>query len=211
MSAVEGLDERPGVVRRKVAVVSWGEKAKTPSLICLPPSAHHHPSRNMHPALKIDNFKRLPPSVRRLAVAACKKNCTAQDVERARIFLNDDDVPESHAIALLPVFFGNLDPAGIPTTGELDVVDSESRVRDIVSRALISTDAIAFMHELPPGTGVPLWHRVWSWTQFMSDSWDHFRDLPYDRSTFYYHFLRIAGQLQDDPQTWDLMSGTSGF
>jgi hypothetical protein len=144
-------------------------------------------------------------------VAACKKNCSPQDVERARTFVDNDELPESHATALLPAFFWNLDPAGIPTTEELDVVDSESRMKDVVSRALISNDAIAFMHELPPGAGVPLWHRVWPWTQFMSDSWDHFRDFPYDRSTFYYHFLRLAGQLQDDPQTWELMSGTSGF
>ncbi|KAJ7508191.1 hypothetical protein B0H11DRAFT_1966840 [Mycena galericulata] len=163
----------------------------------------------MHPAVNIKSFKSLPPSIRRVAEAACTHNCPLEHVERARDFLMRRDVPHSQQLAFLPVLFCNLDPAGIPTGEALKVLDRCTR--DTVSRASVSLDGLSCIFP-PVAAGVSLWPRVWPWIDFMDTNWDHLSGVSLrPKFNFYFDFIKFCGWFHKHPETSELMSGTAGF
>ncbi|KAJ7720005.1 hypothetical protein DFH07DRAFT_972766 [Mycena maculata] len=116
--------------------------------------------------------------------------------------------PHSQPILFLPVFFANLDPAGIPAAGELEFISAELGTR--VARAIVSLRALVNgdTFQLPTAASLDLWPRVWEWIHFMNT----YRDvLPNssDRET-YTVFVSLIIRLRLHRETRDLIDATSG-
>lgn len=98
-------------------------------------------------------------------------------------------MPTTQQLAFLPAFFVNLDPAGIPTSAELEVFAPYTG--DTISRAVISLDVIS--HIYPPlDVGVSFWPRVWPWVRFIHTNWDQLSGVPLPpQLTFYMDFIKL--------------------
>ncbi|KAJ6501098.1 hypothetical protein C8R47DRAFT_1108917 [Mycena vitilis] len=159
----------------------------------------------MDATLCVSACDKLPHSIK----AACRETRTTQNVEHARDQLQGS---ERQAIAFLPAFFINLDPTLIPTWQQL--LAFEPTTRDAVTQAVISLDAISFiyMRTEPPEPGVPLWLRIWAWTQFLETRWDKLPGVPLPpHPIFYLDFMTIAGRFHDGISSWSFVSKTPGF
>ncbi|KAJ7438366.1 hypothetical protein B0H11DRAFT_2254649 [Mycena galericulata] len=112
-------------------------------------------------------------------------------------------------MAFLPVFFVNLDPDGIPSSAELEVF--RPHTMDTVSRAVVSLDAISRIYP-PIDFGLTLWPRAWPWLDFIHTHWTNLPGVPLiPESTFYANFIKFSGNFHDHPDTYSIMSATSGF
>ncbi|KAF7332906.1 MYND-type domain-containing protein [Mycena venus] len=146
----------------------------------------------MHPDLDLSNLAQLPLPARRIAIAACAPNHSAEDVER---FLGAvAKVPHSKRNYLLPALYTLLDPKGIPSVEALDtrLGLTENSVRQIgdVLRAVYN---IPFPHHLGPD----LWPRVFGWVRFLHTYREQLPGIFLDESSFCPHFLFFAGYLYD--------------
>ncbi|KAJ6570045.1 hypothetical protein DFH09DRAFT_1277685 [Mycena vulgaris] len=166
-------------------------------------------ARPMHPAVQLGSLNDLPISIRRIADNACRNTRTVEDVERVIELMSTRAVSAAQRTSLLPVFFANLDPAGIPTSTELDLFRADTI--DVVSRAILSVNVV-FHTRLPMDVGPSLWSRVWHWSRFIHAHWEHLtRILIFDELVFYTDFLVFAGGFHDHPATYAMMSTTPGF
>ncbi|KAJ6553614.1 hypothetical protein DFH09DRAFT_1366218 [Mycena vulgaris] len=130
----------------------------------------------------------------RIADNACRHTRTVEDVERVIELMSTRAVSAAQRTSLLPVFFANLDPAGIPTSTELDLFRADTI--DVVSRAILSVNVV-FHTRLPMDVGPSLWSRVWHWSRFIHAHWEHLtRILIFDESVFYTDFLDEPNKLE---------------
>ncbi|KAJ6450973.1 hypothetical protein C8R47DRAFT_1329793 [Mycena vitilis] len=154
----------------------------------------------MHQLLRLENLSHLPPSLQRLAVSALPRG-TWENFGRLIQHLGRNRDTQLWA-SFLPVYYANLDPAGIPTEPDVTTVAVRraTAVLDTLRLALQLSDAPA---------GMDLWPRIWKWTNFLHTHRD--RTLP--RTVDQYAsvgLLYFVGFLSEDTDTMALMSGTPG-
>ncbi|KAJ7624097.1 hypothetical protein DFH06DRAFT_1230354 [Mycena polygramma] len=154
----------------------------------------------MHQLLRLENLSRLPPSLQRLAVSALPRG-SWEDFERLIQHLGRNRDTELWA-SFLPVFYANLDPAGIPTGPDVTTVAAKRAaiVLDTLRLALQLSDAPA---------GMDLWPRIWKWTSFLHTRRDGIPPRNVDQYASV-GLLYFVGFLSEDEDTAALMSGTSG-
>ncbi|KAF7345809.1 hypothetical protein MVEN_01602000 [Mycena venus] len=105
----------------------------------------------MHRSLRLENLALLPISVQRFAIPA--SNGSVSDFDRLIELLDD----ERHTLCL-PVFYANLDPAGIPT--------EENLTTDTVICALMALDELHDLNDSHKAAWADLWPRIYAWTIF---------------------------------------------
>ncbi|KAF7351635.1 Ankyrin repeat-containing protein [Mycena sanguinolenta] len=114
-------------------------------------------------ALRPSALDHLPPSIRRVAKAACALDASPEDADGMVSIINN--TKEASLGQFLPVFFAFLDPCRIPTPEDLDV-DILS-FRDI-HRIHSAQQALGTVHRLtiPAAAQAPVWSRAFAWMQF---------------------------------------------
>ncbi|KAK6984819.1 MYND-type domain-containing protein [Favolaschia claudopus] len=167
----------------------------------------------MHPALHIDNIKRLPASKRSLCNAAVSGTRTLENLKLVRTTVLTSTPAER--LLILPVLYFNLNPTEIP---DFDVFDSESQSQATllaahysIGRAVYSIEAL-YTLELPEGIGVDLWPRVWPWLRFLY--FHQHRNPNHDsmaEQSFFLDFLLFVGKLADETASSDLIVSTPWF
>ncbi|KAJ7657699.1 hypothetical protein DFH06DRAFT_453167 [Mycena polygramma] len=170
----------------------------------------------MDAALHIDSMGALPPSIQ-LPPWSLNFNCqeiaiaAAQGDTRAAHRLDSilqgvSDAQKKTLVALLPVFYANLDPIKIPRDDELDALSTSEQ--DILRRAFLALRAVSIhlLSFLPPAALPDLWPRAWKWIQFF----DTRRDDFYVEDVLGLRFLSLAC-MYIQSGLLDLLSSTTGF
>ncbi|KAJ7071888.1 hypothetical protein B0H15DRAFT_84403 [Mycena belliarum] len=161
----------------------------------------------MHPAVHIRNLERLPFSIKRVALTACKTR-SIDNLKRARDLM--DDVPAPQRLLFLPVYFTNLNPTHVPTTTELALLSPLTRLR--ITCAVIALDGLFYIREPPMAVGPTVWPGLWAWVNFMHTHWEQLPSVQMlSKYTLYAEFVRFVGFFHDHPQTYALMEATVGF
>ncbi|KAJ6553300.1 hypothetical protein B0H19DRAFT_1072763 [Mycena capillaripes] len=138
----------------------------------------------------------------RKAVAKRAANGFLTDLERFLRLLAPPDGPQKIYLTVLPVFFVNLDPAGIPT-------HEEDFVTDVVECAILSITGLHFAGDLPPQCGVDLWPWLWTWIDFIYAYREHLpRGLT--EADVCVDLLFLVHRLSDDPAVAKLIENTRG-
>ncbi|KAJ7675647.1 hypothetical protein DFH06DRAFT_1434795 [Mycena polygramma] len=115
----------------------------------------------MHPALRLRNLDKLPMSSRRITTAVCAAHPSGTAVDRfATTFIANPQ----QLVHFLPVHHHLLDPARIPTTGELDTYSLD--LLSTVYAASVAVGTIVGL-DIPPEVGVDFWPRLWKWVDFL--------------------------------------------
>ncbi|KAJ6517902.1 hypothetical protein C8R47DRAFT_1062484 [Mycena vitilis] len=117
-----------------------------------------------------------------------------------------ETVPDlTDALMYLPVCWANLDPAKIPTPGELDILLANSAANNITRCPFFALDTIQFLPNIPRQALVDLWTRVWPWIQF-HDTYGDIIPTASPRLNLYYVFFQYLDRV---PTT--LVSTTPGI
>ncbi|KAF7350770.1 hypothetical protein MSAN_01638200 [Mycena sanguinolenta] len=106
---------------------------------------------------------RLPPSIRRVAKAACALDSSLEDANALVEILNN--TTESNLGQFLPVFFAFLHPSLIPTSQDLDVAALSFRNVHRVHSAQQALNAV-YRLEIPAAAQSSLLSRAFAWLQF---------------------------------------------
>ncbi|KAJ7636506.1 hypothetical protein FB45DRAFT_1024623 [Roridomyces roridus] len=77
----------------------------------------------MHPDLQMRALNRLPLSIRRIATLAAEPTRTFDQVERARIAMDNPTLTSTQRLGFLPLWYQILDPTRIPTPEVLEILD----------------------------------------------------------------------------------------
>ncbi|KAJ7675526.1 hypothetical protein B0H17DRAFT_1080622 [Mycena rosella] len=161
----------------------------------------------MHSSLRLNKLSRLPPSMRTAANAACGPNRSVQDIRRVMTYLSTGT--EEQSVLMLPVFYVNLDPAGIPDEDTFDT-EAPPEAGGLIGRALLSLQAL-YTIKFSADIGPVIWPRVWPWVRFIYLYRDHLPGLPPQSETvFCLEFLMFAGTFADHPETHALILSTPG-
>ncbi|KAJ7628165.1 hypothetical protein DFH06DRAFT_1480594 [Mycena polygramma] len=150
----------------------------------------------MHPILEVRNIQRLPPSIRRVALAACRENPSFTTLRRVEQL--SDSASDSQKPYFVPVFFLSLDPTLIPTSDELESPRSDTWNR--VACAATSLHAIfslivAIKYPEAEEVGEYLWPRVWSWLHFIDGHEEHLPSPSPISEATYVRFLIFASSI----------------
>ncbi|KAJ7609832.1 hypothetical protein FB45DRAFT_1066421 [Roridomyces roridus] len=169
----------------------------------------------MHPTLQMKNVKSLPVSIRNIASKATAQSRKCTDVQLASRTLRSSSLSTTQRLALLPLFFANLDPAKIPSMEQLDELHRHPAVREDVLCAVVALDAtFSFSPHISPAVGPSLWPRVWAWFDFVCTYREYLLDLlitfPPEKM-FYLEFITFTQQFEHHPASYALMSTTPGF
>ncbi|KAJ6493305.1 hypothetical protein C8R45DRAFT_185302 [Mycena sanguinolenta] len=163
----------------------------------------------MHPALRTDNLRRLPRTMRLAANAAISADRAPADVRAVERYLVT--ATPTQAKCMVPVFYINLDTAELP---DLDGFDAEAAPVDTVStigRALIAMYSVFAIKSIDDA-GPDLWVRVWPWARFLHFYHAHIPGMtPLNESDFCLSFLSFAGRQSEHPETAALMKATPWF
>ncbi|KAJ7862076.1 hypothetical protein B0H13DRAFT_2671761 [Mycena leptocephala] len=167
----------------------------------------------MHPAVDVANLRKLPASLRRVAMVAYGNNRSFQDLKRVQNLV--DSASKSQKILFLPVFFVALDPTRIPSAEELEFLHPDTRSQ-LACALLALSGALMLIIELnlpfDSEIGPTLWPRVWSWVYFI---YEHHEHLPvaYIRvhEEIYIQFLIYVAHIYGNPSISKVISSTSGF
>ncbi|KAJ7142291.1 hypothetical protein C8R44DRAFT_846395 [Mycena epipterygia] len=113
----------------------------------------------LHPSLRFDALETLPLAYRRMAKSAARGSLP----DLRRLVNLGGQVTQS----LLPVWYANLDAAGIPTVSELDA----STMPSSIERAVVALDgvhsAVTATAPYPEDAAPDLFARVWPWLKFL--------------------------------------------
>ncbi|KAJ7504795.1 hypothetical protein B0H11DRAFT_2187157 [Mycena galericulata] len=101
----------------------------------------------------------------------------------------------------LPVFYVNLDPAGIPTGEEL--------ATDAVRRASIALRGLQALNDSEISTGTDLWPRIWAWINFLHAYRESLPPLPV-QSVIAFDLLFFIERFKTDISTAVLIKATVG-
>ncbi|KAK7058177.1 hypothetical protein R3P38DRAFT_2681268 [Favolaschia claudopus] len=173
----------------------------------------------MHPAFALKNIRRLPASQARVAMAACRRDRSVEDLLRVEALL--ESVPKSQKILLLPVMYACLDPAEVPVTLDLDSFETEviaARIQCAVASLRMIFDIIDTADSALE-LGPVLWPRVWAWVHFLHENYQNIpltsadSETGVDRvqSVVYLGFVVFAGMVYEPPSNSALISSTPGF
>ncbi|KAJ7097423.1 hypothetical protein C8R44DRAFT_889333 [Mycena epipterygia] len=147
----------------------------------------------MHPVLRLDNLKRLPPSMRRVAQACCGSNHSVHELRRLRMYMATATEEQEQTICLLPVFYANLDPTWIPGDDQFDTDAPPPEAESFIGRALTSLEAL-YVTQFPVEIGPDIWPRAWAWDNFLYMYRDHLPGFPpQSERIFCLEFLMFAG------------------
>ncbi|KAJ6563150.1 hypothetical protein DFH09DRAFT_1159403 [Mycena vulgaris] len=145
----------------------------------------------MHPALRLSNLDAFSPSVRETA------NSLLSGGEVYTI--GSDGVGYilggrlSELLAFLPVFYANLDPAGIPSSDTIAAMYAAGNHIDAVAAAAFSLDAISKLPIIPRDVYPELWVRAWFWIEWLHTYREHLHRLP-DPKYLYGMFAELVIQ-----------------
>ncbi|KAJ7616750.1 hypothetical protein B0H17DRAFT_1115154 [Mycena rosella] len=118
----------------------------------------------MHPDLRPGNISTLPISYKRYASPALNGSLT--DFQKLMDFLKKR--PHSDPALFLPVYYSNLDPAGIPTAAQLDSwTDHVSPINRALLALQGTTQLWAAGFRWPDGVLSLLWPRIWKWINWL--------------------------------------------
>ncbi|KAJ7696848.1 hypothetical protein B0H16DRAFT_1903760 [Mycena metata] len=165
----------------------------------------------MHPALRLSNLSRLPPAMKRAALAACSTERSAQDLGRLRAFLPTSTDEQKRW--MLPAFYFNLNPDDIPAEHGFDPETMSPVTESAIERAWSSLQSF-YIIDFPLGIGTDTWPRVWKWYQFFHLFHGHLQGLSPIRlpeSPLSVDLLMFSGTFNDDEPSYTLIKSTPGF
>ncbi|KAJ7830517.1 hypothetical protein B0H14DRAFT_2807390, partial [Mycena olivaceomarginata] len=170
---------------------------------------------SMHPAVEIRKLQRLPVSQRRVAMAACGSSRSFRNLKQVEMLFKK--ATDSEKTLFLPVFYINLDPAHIPTPGDLEYLQPDTRAR--IACASLALEAlfdlinlVAKEYQEPDDIGPALWPRVWPWTFFMHEYRDYLRAASVSWEPLAYtRFLLFVSEIYGPYPIRGAISSTPGF
>ncbi|KAJ7438211.1 hypothetical protein B0H11DRAFT_2293981 [Mycena galericulata] len=169
----------------------------------------------MHPAVETRKLQRLPVSQRRVAMAACGSSRSLRNLKQVEMLYQK--ATDSEKILFLPVFYINLDPAQIPTPGDLEYFPPDTRARVACASLALEMlydvmNLVAKEYQEPDYVGPALWPRVWPWTFFMHEYRDYLQaaSIFWD-SLAYTRFLLFVSEIFGTYPVRDVISSTPGF
>ncbi|KAK6966575.1 hypothetical protein R3P38DRAFT_3245860 [Favolaschia claudopus] len=127
----------------------------------------------MHPALHLDNLKRLPPAIRSAATAfisaAPNPDRAFESIRVVREYAATPK-PENKRALVVPALYIILDPLKIPDLDSLPTKSvSDAPPSDFelsITKAIFALEAL-YQLRLPDSLGVDLWPRILAWVQFL--------------------------------------------
>ncbi|KAJ6478283.1 hypothetical protein C8R45DRAFT_1076778, partial [Mycena sanguinolenta] len=166
----------------------------------------------MHPKFHLTSLNILPLPIRKMALAAARGS--TRDLERVESFLEQHRSSEEPS-AFLPVFYANLDPAGIPTsTGDTaSSFTAGAIMRASISLKCLFTKTLIDIH-MGAAAFSDLWPFLWMWCQFFDKSEDHYDPalaVGFLDFTATYRSAYTAKDRSKSEETASLMSSTPGF
>ncbi|KAJ6565856.1 hypothetical protein DFH09DRAFT_1472597 [Mycena vulgaris] len=163
----------------------------------------------MHPKLRIENLKRLPPSIRKLAEVACGPHRSFEDAGGSRMHSTLSRILAADRDALYSIFYANLDPVRIPGPDQLESLRPETSFN--ISAAAKTLETI-FRTDPPMDVAIAAWPRIWPWFEFICTYRDYLPRTPLDLlepAEFLIHFLRFTGSFKHD--SYAILIETPGF
>ncbi|KAJ6460080.1 hypothetical protein C8R47DRAFT_129873 [Mycena vitilis] len=151
----------------------------------------------MHPALRPENLSSLSPNLQRVASSIGidrfmgLSNNLGESQYQAMSFL----ASPATVLPLLPVWYQNLDPLGLPSPDDISTAQALGRTIVTVAVALLSLQAIPALRNTPSGVYPELWARVWSWIEFLHIHREHLVALP-TRTNLHQIFMKIFVHFQ---------------
>ncbi|KAJ6517395.1 hypothetical protein C8R47DRAFT_1312885 [Mycena vitilis] len=162
----------------------------------------------MHPALRLENLNRLPPSMRRAARSACSATRSIDDIRRVQTYIAT--ATEAQTLLMLPIFYTNLDPSDVPDPDRYDTENPPADAESRIGRALLSLISL-YTLQFPVEIGPDIWPRVWPWVQFIYTYRDDLPNIPQQsEGIFCLEFLMFAGTFADHEETFSLIQSTPG-
>ncbi|KAJ7024634.1 hypothetical protein C8F04DRAFT_1400995 [Mycena alexandri] len=152
----------------------------------------------MHPALRLSNLNRLPPAMRRVALAACSADRSAHDLGRLRAYLRT--LTDDQKRCMVPAFYFNLDPDEIPGENGFDPETMSPVTESAIERAWSSLQSL-YIIDFPSVSGLML-------GPVSGDGPDSF---TYSASPLSVDLLMFAGTFSDDQASYALIKSTPGF
>ncbi|KAJ7457419.1 hypothetical protein FB451DRAFT_1274831 [Mycena latifolia] len=153
----------------------------------------------MHPSLRLQNFSKLPIPLRRIANSAATGSVQDLRLLCTRIPI----IPKSQATLLLPAFYANLDPAGIP-----ERLDENEQISPAVSCAIESIRGLYSGLPILNAALPNIWPRFWPWVDFLRPYLGTFSGFGEDE--FYVNFVVFVEPFTPDEMACSLMGATSG-
>ncbi|KAJ7633581.1 hypothetical protein DFH06DRAFT_689128 [Mycena polygramma] len=152
----------------------------------------------MHQLLRLEHLSALPLSLRRFAMPAARGSWP--ELNRLLRLLHE---MESRAAwtNCLPIFYANLDPAGIPSGEDLDTPAAGAAALVLRSLRLLTPDYASI--------GMDLWPRVWQWTSFLHTYQDCIPPLHPGQNTAI-DLLFLVNALITDPVMAAAIGQTAG-
>ncbi|KAJ7444299.1 hypothetical protein FB451DRAFT_1568416, partial [Mycena latifolia] len=163
----------------------------------------------MHPALRLDNLKRLPLPIRDVAETACGPTRSWEPVAAMQLTLAR--IPELDRTAIYPVCYVNLDTARMPTIDQLEVFSPATE--SAILSAAIALDTIL---QLLPEADVAraLWPRIWACFSWLHMYRDHFPTTTFKLpkpSTLFVNLLLFTSRFAAEADSYEELSATAGF
>lgn len=148
-------------------------------------------------------------------MAACGSSRSFRNLKQVEMLCKK--ATDSEKILFLPVFYINLDPAQIPTPGDLEYFPPDTRAR--VACASLALEAlfdlmnlVAKKYQEPDDVGPALWPRVWPWTFFMHEYRDYLRAASvFWEPLAYTRFLLFVSEIYGPHPMRGVISSTPGF
>ncbi|KAJ7635655.1 hypothetical protein DFH06DRAFT_1434223 [Mycena polygramma] len=155
----------------------------------------------MHPALRPENLADLPENF---------KSISARGVLEVWNLLDNfpslnNNLAESQSVTfeastktvlpLLPVWYRNLDPAGLPSPDHISAAQTLDRIISSVAVAFNALQVIPLLRDTPPGVYPELWPRAWAWIEFLHIHHDHLAALP-AKEDLYKIFMKVIIHFQ---------------
>ncbi|KAJ7120728.1 hypothetical protein C8R43DRAFT_1034063 [Mycena crocata] len=163
----------------------------------------------MHPSLRPQSFAALPVLLKRLANSAANGSLRDLRILTSRL----RSLPQSQAALLLPAFYANLGPDGIPEQPELIGDDYEPPL--LVACALEAITGIIWMPGIQNDVFPDLWARFWPWIDFLQKSGGSFSATAFGDKELYISFLVfckrfIADDKSNHEEISNLLAATPG-
>ncbi|KAJ7633579.1 hypothetical protein DFH06DRAFT_1222302 [Mycena polygramma] len=152
----------------------------------------------MHQLLRLENLSSLPASLRRVAMPAARGSWT--ELNRLLLLLRGMESGTAWTNCL-PIFYANLDPAGIPSGEDLDTPAAR--------RAVLVMNPLRLLPPSYASVGMDLWPRVWEWTNFLHTYRDCIPPLR-PQQDIAVDLLYVVTALINDPEIAAVMGQTTG-
>ncbi|KAJ7618318.1 hypothetical protein DFH06DRAFT_1342592 [Mycena polygramma] len=151
----------------------------------------------MHPALRPENLSSLSPNLQRVASSTAIDNFIglSNSLGNSRYQALSFLASPATVLPLLPVWYKNLDPLGLPNPDDISTAQALGRTIDTVVVALLSLQVIPALRKAPPGVYPELWARVWPWIEFLHIHREHLLALP-TKSKLNQIFMKIFVHFQ---------------